>query len=154
MKNILSYKGYYAEIKFDEEERILTGKIEGITDLINFESDSAKEIENEFRLAVDDYLSFCRDVGKEPEKPFKGNFNIRISPELHKQAFCYAKKENISLNALVEKSVQNYVCKENTIPSMTVNVYQYPKATSSFNQFTTHLTENLITNKTSFDAIN
>lgn len=31
--------------------------------------DSIENIEKEFRNAVDDYLDFCKEVGKEPERP-------------------------------------------------------------------------------------
>ena len=37
MSNILEYKGYYTEIKFSTEDKVLYGKIEFIDDLINFE---------------------------------------------------------------------------------------------------------------------
>ena len=39
-----------------------------------------------FGKAVEDYLELCNLNGKEPEKVYKGSFNVRISPELHKQA--------------------------------------------------------------------
>ena len=38
------------------------GKIEGIDDLVTFESDSAKEIEKEFHYAVDDWLKFKKEI--------------------------------------------------------------------------------------------
>ena len=47
------YKGYRARL----EDGI--GKIDGIGDLVCFEDD--------FHEAVDDYLAFCKEVGKEPE---------------------------------------------------------------------------------------
>ncbi len=124
----LQYKGYFTEIHFSEEDQLLYGKIEGIADLINFESESAKEIVQEFHNAVDDYLEFCLEQGKEPDKPFKGSFNVRISPTLHKAAYLKAMEEGVSLNALVEKSVSSYVKQGGVaLHSMTVNLYQYPK---------------------------
>ena len=56
--NRFDYKGYYTLIHFDSEDKVLYGKIEGIDDLVTFESDSAKEIEKEFHDAVDDWLEF------------------------------------------------------------------------------------------------
>ena len=56
MKNVLEYKGYYTKINFSVEDKVLFGKIEGINDLVNFESESIDEIENEFHVAVDDYF--------------------------------------------------------------------------------------------------
>ena len=54
------------------EYKALHGKIEGINDLVDFDSENAREIENEFHAAVDDYLEFCAELGKTPEKEDKG----------------------------------------------------------------------------------
>ena len=67
MNNVLEYKGYCTNIEIDFESHMLYGKIEGIRDLVNFMSQSVEGIEQEFHSAVDDYLEFCRAVGKEPE---------------------------------------------------------------------------------------
>jgi predicted HicB family RNase H-like nuclease len=108
-KNVLEYKGYHAKIEFDIETYVLKGKIEGINDFVNFETDNLKLIEHEFQLAVDDYLEFCQEVGKEPDKEYKGTFNIRIKPELHKKIALLASKNDESLNTTVEKAIQEYV---------------------------------------------
>jgi predicted HicB family RNase H-like nuclease len=109
MKNILEYKGYHAKIEFDSEDLVLRGKIEGIKDLVNFESADISTVEEEFHAAVDDYLEFCKDVGKEPDKEYKGTFNIRISPDLHKRLAIVAMQNGDTLNATVEKAIVNYV---------------------------------------------
>ena len=109
MKNILEYKGYHAKIEFDSEAKVLRGKIEGINDLVNFESTSLFEVEKEFQAAVDDYLEFCEEVGKIPDKEYKGTFNIRISPELHKKLAIVALQNGETLNATVEKAITEYV---------------------------------------------
>ena len=54
-----------------------------------------------FYAAVDDYLEFCKEVGKDPEREYKGTFNVRISPELHKKLALRAFKDGCSLNAEV-----------------------------------------------------
>jgi len=112
MSNMLEYKGYHAKIEFDSEDLCIRGKIEGINDLITFESESTTEIEQEFHDAVDDYLIFCEEAGKEPDKEYKGSFNVRIKPELHKDLALYALRNNISLNAAVEKAVDTFLNKD------------------------------------------
>ena len=112
MSAILEYKGYHTKIEFDSESWVLRGKIEGINDLINFESDDMATIEKEFHEAVDDYLEFCKEVGKEPEKEYKGCFNVRISPELHKKLARVAFENGTSLNATVEEAIVQYICTE------------------------------------------
>lgn len=105
----LTYKGYYTEIHYSEEDKVLFGKIEGIADLVNFESDSARDIEEEFHKAVDDYLAYCDEAGKSPDKPYKGSFNVRINPELHKQAALYAAMRDKTLNTVVSEAIEGYL---------------------------------------------
>lgn len=109
MKNVLEYKGYHTRIEFDSESLVVRGKIEGIKDFVDFESSDLTSIEKEFHVAVDDYLEFCKEVGKEPEKEYKGTFNIRISPELHKKLAVVALINGDTLNATVEKAITEYV---------------------------------------------
>lgn len=136
--NILEYKGYHTKVQFDSDGMVLRGKIEGINDLVNFECEDIKDIEKEFHEAVDDYLEFCKEVGKEPDKEYKGTFNIRISPQLHKKLATVAMKNGDTLNASVEKAIKEYVseehraekCLQNTIKILaealkTESIYQY-----------------------------
>ena len=109
MKNVLEYKGYHTRIEFDSESLVVRGKIEGIKDFVDFESSDLTSIEKEFHAAVDDYLEFCKEVGKEPDKEYKGTFNIRISPELHKKLAVVALINGDTLNATVEKAITEYV---------------------------------------------
>lgn len=109
MKNVLEYKGYHTRLEIDAESFTIRGKIEGINDYVDFQSTSLAEIEQEFQSAVDDYLEFCREVGKEPDKEYKGTFNVRISPELHKRLAVRAFKNGDSLNATVEKAISEYL---------------------------------------------
>ena len=110
--DVLEYKGYHSRIEFDSVSKVLHGKIEGIIDLVTFESDSISEIESEFHKAVDDYLAFCADIGQEPNKEYKGSFNIRITPELHKKLVEISFLNNESLNSTVEKAIDFYVQSE------------------------------------------
>lgn len=109
MSNILEYKGYYAKIEYIIEDEMLFGKIAGINDLVTFQSDKTSEIKNEFNNAVDDYLILCDELGKEPNKSYKGTFNIRIQPELHRKISLQATKNNNSLNNEIEKAIEFYL---------------------------------------------
>ena len=109
INNILEYKGYHTRIEFDTDTQTLRGKIEGIADFVNFESDSTGGVIKEFHDAVDDYLDFCREVGKEPEREYKGVFNVRIPPELHKNIVIRAFQDGESLNATVEHAIEKYL---------------------------------------------
>lgn len=115
MKNIMKYKEYYATINYEDETSTFYGKIEDIDDLISFESDNVKGLKNEFENAVEEYLEFCKKKGKQPNKPYKGSFNIRIGPELHKKAVIMARVSNMSLNQFVELAIKEKValCEKN-----------------------------------------
>lgn len=69
LNSILEYKGYWTDIEIDFESHVLHGRLEGIRDLVNFESETIEGIIREFHSAVDDYLEFCREMGKEPNVP-------------------------------------------------------------------------------------
>ena len=107
--NILEYKGYYTRLEIDTDTNTLRGKIEGITDFVNFESASIGSVIKDFHDAVDDYLDFCREVGKEPEQEYISVFNVRIPPELHKRIAIRAFQDGKSLNSTVERAIENYL---------------------------------------------
>lgn len=110
-ENIMEYKGYHTIVRYVPESNSLRGVIEGINDFVDFECMDLKSVEKEFHKAVDDYLSMCEELGKQPEKEFKGTFNVRIQPELHKQLYIEALKEGESLNKMVEKSILSFINK-------------------------------------------
>ena len=107
--NYFEYKGYHTRIEFDYDSLTLYGKIEGIDDLVLFESEDATKIEDEFHSAVDDYLAFCEEVGKEPEKEYKGVFNVRVAPELHRALSTIAFRTSETLNSVVETALESFV---------------------------------------------
>lgn len=109
MNNVLEYKGYFGTVEFSADDSILSGKLFGINDLVTFEGESVRRLEKAFREAVDDYLTTCRQLGKEPERPYKGSFNVRIDPEIHRKAAFKAQAMSVSLNELVEQAITSMV---------------------------------------------
>lgn len=109
MSSFINYRDYTGSVEFSEEDRIFHGKVIGIKDMISFEGDSVETLINDFHNAVDEYLEFCSKNGKEPEKPFKGSFNVRIQPELHRKAALAASERGLSLNAFVEDAIRHSI---------------------------------------------
>lgn len=107
MSNTLEYKGYVGSIEFSENDGVFFGKVMGIRALISYEGSTAKELVEDFHGAVDDYLALCEAQGVEPERAYKGSFNVRVSPELHKRAVIYAAAHQMTLNSFVESSLRN-----------------------------------------------
>ncbi|MCL2054568.1 MAG: type II toxin-antitoxin system HicB family antitoxin [Oscillospiraceae bacterium] len=109
MKNTLNYKGYYGSVEFSDEDSLFFGRIIGINDRIIYEGDSVQSLRQDFIDSVNDYLEVCAEIGKEPERAYKGTFNIRINPELHRQLAIYSSVCGKSLNSAVEEAIRNYV---------------------------------------------
>ena len=105
----MEYKGYVGSVEFSEADGLFFGKVQGIRSLISYEGTDAKQLVDDFHGAVDDYLALCEVEGTEPEKAYKGSFNIRISPELHKRTAIYALAKQVSLNSVVERALDDYV---------------------------------------------
>lgn len=102
MNDILQYNNFFASVHFSAEDEVFHGKILGINDLISFEGDSVKKLKQAFQEAVEDYLETCEAIGKEPEKTYKGSFNVRVSSTLHKEAALFAAVHDMTLNEFVK----------------------------------------------------
>ena len=71
-----------------------------------FEGKNVTELENAFRDAVDDYLEQCHTEGIEPQKPFSGKFNLRMSSELHARTAQTASRLGKSVNQFIIDSLE------------------------------------------------
>ena len=103
MKTI-AYKGYQASVEYDDGT--LYVKVLHIDDLLVAECDSASNASTAMQELVDAYLEDCAELGREPTKPFKGTFNVRVGAELHKRAAMTAAEEGLSLNSWVQSAVE------------------------------------------------
>ena len=100
----LSYKGYKGTIEPQIDTGTLYGKLAFIRDLVTYEATTLVDLEREFRVSVDGYLEDCAEVGKTPDKPFKGSLNIRIGEELHRKVATV--DSGLSLNAFICSAIR------------------------------------------------
>lgn len=107
--DIISYKGYEGTAELDMERCVCRGKILFIGDLVTYEAAHPAGLKEEFEAAVDDYIETCQVLGREPQKPCKGQFNVRVPPALHKEATLLGMKEGSSLNDVVVKALDAYL---------------------------------------------
>ena len=112
MSNTMEYKGYLGSVEFSEKDSLFFGKVLGIRALISYEGTNAHDLIEDFHGAVDAYLEACASESIQPEVAYKGSFNIRISPELHKKAVITAMSKQMSLNSFVESSIAHAVNSE------------------------------------------
>ncbi|WP_026596620.1 type II toxin-antitoxin system HicB family antitoxin [Methylohalobius crimeensis] len=100
----LTYKGYFGSIEPQLDDNKLYGKLLFIRDLVTYEADTLAELKKEFEASVDAYLEDCEELGREPDKPCKGTFNVRIPPELHRKIVLAAGDK--SLNQFVREVLE------------------------------------------------
>lgn len=109
MSSLLSYKKYNGTVEYSDEDECLFGKVIGIKSLISYEGTSVQELKKDFENTIDEYLADCKARGIEPEMPYKGSFNVRINPDLHRRIALYAIQHGKSLNAAVEEAIKEMV---------------------------------------------
>lgn len=105
----MSYKGYEAIVEYDPEAEIFHGEVANLRDVITFQGKSVNELKKAFAESIEDYLEFCKERGEEPEKPFSGQFVVRTDPELHKDVSLAARREGLSLNKWITKTLERAV---------------------------------------------
>jgi predicted HicB family RNase H-like nuclease len=111
MKNVLEHKGYTGSVEFSDEDEVFFGKIVGIRDLVTFEADSVVKLKKAFRDAVEDYIATCKELGKDPDKEYKGSFNVRLKPKIHRLAAIKSATLKMSLNQFVEKVIEKEIAR-------------------------------------------
>lgn len=80
---MMAYKGYTASIEVDLEAEILFGRVLDIKDVVTFKAKNLYEAYKEFKTSVDEYLAFCEELGKEPDKSFSGKLSSCTISENH-----------------------------------------------------------------------
>lgn len=106
MANMIEYRGYHGKIEFSAEDNLLVGHVVGIQDSLNFHGSSIQEATASFRDSIDGYLQMCEALGRKPDKEYRGCFNVRISPQLHRQAAIQAEAAGISMNQFVQEAIE------------------------------------------------
>lgn len=106
---ILKYRDYEGTAELDTDRMVCRGRILFIDDLVTYEAEAPTGLQKEFESAVDDYIETCAALGRETKKPLKGQFNVRIPPELHKAATLRALADGVSLNGVMVRALDAFV---------------------------------------------
>lgn len=107
--DILKYKDYEGTAELDMSRGVCRGKILFIDDLVTYEASTPPDLQREFEAAVDDYQETCAMLGKKPCRPFRGMFNVRVTPEIHRAASLRAVTEGVSLNDVVVRALAAFL---------------------------------------------
>jgi predicted HicB family RNase H-like nuclease len=100
---MLKYKGYTGYVIYDDEARLFHGEVAAIKAVITFQGTTVDEIELSFKDSIDDYLDWCKERGKAPEKPHSGKINLRMPPDVYAKVLSHAAQEGISINSYILK---------------------------------------------------
>ena len=100
---MMEYRGYTGIVEFDPSIDMFHGRVIGLQDVVTFEGRSVDELRAAMAESVEDYLELCAEAGREPERPFRGEFLVRTTPELHRAVSTAAEAAGVSLNAWVQR---------------------------------------------------
>jgi predicted HicB family RNase H-like nuclease len=114
---ILKYKDFEGSAELDMQRGVCKGRILFIDDVVTYESKSIQGLQKQFEEAVLDYIETCRLVEKEPQKSCRGQFNVRVAPELHRAAARRAVLDGTSLNDVVCMALSAYLQPRPTEPA-------------------------------------
>ncbi len=103
--NTMQYEDYQATIEFDEQDDCFYGIVTNTRDVLHFEGNSVRELKRAFKATIHAYRDACEKLGREPQRPFSGKFQTRVSPELHRSAAAAARQSGKSLNAFVSTAI-------------------------------------------------
>ena len=102
----MTHDGYMATIELDEEAGLFHGEVINTRDVLTFQGGTLDELKVAFANTIADYIDWCRERGKEPERPYSGNFTVRISPELHRRVATAAARSGKSVNTFVAETLE------------------------------------------------
>ena len=105
--NTMTHKGFAARVEYSEDDGCFVGHVAGIRDVIGFHGESVAQLRKAFREAVDDYLKTCERLGQEPNRPYSGQFRLRLAPEIHARAAMAAEAQGKSLNTWAADVIEN-----------------------------------------------
>ena len=105
----MNYKGFSARIEYSDEDGCFIGRVAGIQDVIGFHGQSVAKLRAAFKESIDDYLETCARVGKQRNKPYAGQFRLRLSPDLHARVALAAESKGKSLNTLITDLIERAV---------------------------------------------
>lgn len=112
MKNVMNIEGYKAVIAYDPEIEMLRGEFVGLNGGADFYATDLPGLRHEGTESLHAFLDECAKHGVEPRKQSRGNFALRLDPEVYHQASIAAAAEGKSLNAFIADTVKQAVAQQ------------------------------------------
>ena len=101
----MTHEGYVALVELDEEAGLFHGEVINTRDVLTFQGRTVDELKTAFAETIADYVEWCEERGKQPERPYSGHFTVRLPPDLHRRVATAAAREHKSVNAFVAEAL-------------------------------------------------
>ncbi len=109
---MIEYKEYLGIFNFDPEIDAFHGTVINTNDVITFYGTSVAELRKEMQASIEEYLAFCQEQGREPEKPCSGTLTIHTSPDLHRRITLQAARRQVSMNIYIQELLEKGIAVE------------------------------------------
>lgn len=108
---MLEYKGYLAEVEYDDSVRRLHGQVinTGAYPIATFETADPARLREEFHQSIDEYLASCAEDDVEPIPPFSGKLQLRLGSDLHRRVTVAAAESGQSINGWITQVLSERV---------------------------------------------
>ncbi len=101
----MHHDGYVATIELDEDAGLFHGEVINTRDVLTFQGQTLDDLHTAFADTIADYVEWCQERGKEPDRPYSGNFLLRLPPDLHRRIAIAAARAGKSVNAYVAETL-------------------------------------------------
>ena len=102
----MRYKDYLATVELDHDAGLFHGEVINTRAVLTFQGRSIDELNAAFADTVEDYEAWCRERGKEPERPYSGSLTLRMPPDLHRRIAEAAARSGKSLNGFIKEALE------------------------------------------------
>jgi predicted HicB family RNase H-like nuclease len=103
LSNVISYRGYHAEIKYDPSADAFHARVLGMRDVISFYGRTPEELRHEMRAAIEDYLAWCETDGVKPERSWTGKLTLRSDGDFRRRVLIAAATRGQSVSTWINE---------------------------------------------------
>jgi predicted HicB family RNase H-like nuclease len=107
MLNLLTYKGFVAQIEYDPVTDCIVGEVVNAQDVLLFEGRDLAQLKRRMSEVIDEYCKFTQDQNNpEAISPFVGRFVVCLTPDDQLRLFKAAERESIGVNHWLNREVR------------------------------------------------
>jgi len=105
----MKFGKYSAVISYDPDIAMFRGEFVGLNGGADFYASSIDDLRKEGETSLRVFLDFAREKNILPEKQYSGRLVLRLKPELHRKYKLLASAKHVSLNQLLNETLEKAV---------------------------------------------